>query len=155
MGVSTIPAFKATFVSRLQADASIVASGATVSYGSPYPGDPPDEWIWLGSTQTADEQAAALGQLHREEHYTLEVLIAKRADARATQQSVTERAFVLAGYVENSLRTWGASGAPDPFTYSVTGIRIAQVSAVDHSEGLYANKRVCVVNMLVAVQARI
>lgn len=156
MASSTIPALKAALVARLAADASIVAAGVQVTYGDPYPAPIADEWIWVGSTNsTPGESAAALGMQRREERYTLDVTIGKRDDSRALQKAVTERAFLLASYIENSMRSWGGAGVIDPFNYSTTGVRIVQVINAEHTESVTDAKRFAVVHLTLSIQARI
>lgn len=155
MATSTIPAFKAALVARLQADASL--TGVQVSYGMPYPPPGERETVLVLGTRADDptggsggQRAAALGQLRREERYVLELVVSVLKPAQEDQQDVTERAFALAAAIEDSIRTWGTASPPFGGL-----IRWAQVTSVTHSEPANAQEREAAVGIDLACAARI
>lgn len=103
MATSTIPAFKSALVARLQADTDL--AGVQVTYGLPAPKGPDREWVWVGNAQ-ATQETAAMGQRRREEEWTQEVVVSCLTPVRESQETLTERAFEIAGVVEDSLRAW-------------------------------------------------
>lgn len=107
MSTSTIPAFKAALLARLQADSGL--ADVDVTYGLPFPRKPEGEWVWLGGVPDSSQETAAMGQRRREETWVQEVVVSCVRPVRESQQELTERAFVIAGVVETSLRTWSAS----------------------------------------------
>lgn len=106
---TTIPAFKAGLLARLQADAGL--AGVQVAWGLPF-GSLARELVVLGHVRAEDptggvggQSTASLGQRRREERYVLELVV--RVVRHATQQEVTERAFAIAAEIEQSVRAWG------------------------------------------------
>ena len=101
MAVSTIPAAKDALYDLIVADASVVAAKVQVSYGWPSPHQA-RELIWIGDVE-GEQNAAALGKQRREETYkmTLKVDVLREGN---DQKSASERAFVIAGWIENILR---------------------------------------------------
>jgi hypothetical protein len=154
---STIPALKAALYARLAADSQVVADGISVVYGWPYTkAQPARETIYLGgSRSTPGQTAVALGAMRREERYQLTLMAWSRSDTRADQQGVTERAFAIAGYVEESIRSWGGPTVADSFSFSSTGVRLVEVVSLDHDEDIASDGRFAVVHITIACQARI
>lgn len=99
MAVSTIPAFKAALLAALQARAGL--TGVQLAYGSPYP-NPGREFISLADVD-GEQEARALGHLKRREDLTLTCLIMVIREGM-NQQAATERAFEIAGEIEDCLR---------------------------------------------------
>ena len=158
MAVSTIPAFKAALLARLQADAGL--SGVQITYGHPYPLQPADEMVFLGNSVGANptlatnapagQSSAAIGQYRREERYTLDVFASVHKHNREIQKTVTERAFAIAGVVETSLRVWTGE---NPAFGGV--VRWALVTGLDHVETVDVDNRYADVHIVVACAARI
>lgn len=109
MATSTIPAFKAALLTRLQADAGL--TGVDLSYGVPFPRTPDREWVWLGNAE-GEQETAAMGQRRREETWVQEIVVSCIKPARESQQTLTERAFAITAVIEDSLRTWSALPGP-------------------------------------------
>jgi hypothetical protein len=154
---STIPALKRALYARLAADSQIVSDGITVTYGWPYAkSQPTRETIYIGGSRSDPGQSAvALGAMRREERYQLELMAWRSSDTRADQQGVTERAFEIAGYVEESIRSWGGPQVADSFSFSSTGVRLVEVVSLDHDEDIASDGRFAVVHITLACQARI
>ncbi len=95
---------------------------------------------------------ASLGGGSQEEKYTLEVVVSISGSVRASQQALEERAFVLAGAIEASIRGWRAE--PSPFGGIVSWALVARMVS---SEGLSSagDTREASVEMTVDVVARI
>lgn len=166
MATSTIPAFKAALFARLQADTLIGAAtpAVLVTYGLPGLGqrDLPREWVFIGDTRPDDptngdspyrggQSTGAMGQLRREERYVIEVVVSVVGAGLDGQKPTTERAFVIAGAVETSLRTWQAqANAIDNV------VRWALVTSLYHDEGIdKAGDHACSVTIDIACSARI
>jgi hypothetical protein len=126
MSTSTIPALKAALVTRLDADAGL--DGVQVSYGIPAPAGPDREWVWVAGARGV-QVTAAMGQRRREETWTQDIVVSVVKPVREPQQTITERAFAIAGVIEDSLRTW--SSAP-PYFGGI--VRHALVVATDLEE---------------------
>lgn len=157
MAVSTIPALKAALRTRLSADAGL--AGVQITYGHPYPAAPAGETIFLGNSKDDNptgglfpggQSSAAFGAQRREERYTIELFCMKRDNNRQDQQVLTERAFVLAGVVEASIRAWGAAS---PAFGGV--VRWVLVTAVDHVEVTSADVRWADVRIILSCSARL
>ena len=163
MATSTIPAVKRALLARLQADANL--AGVTVSWQTPYPAVPSSgECVGLGNSISDDafrgspygagQTAASIGRLAREERYGIEVFVHVRTSVHDGQQACTERAFVLAGYVETSIRTWALT-TPAAFDGACAG---AFVVSLTHAEGVLAgdpSQCGCDVRIVVGCRARI
>jgi hypothetical protein len=158
MATSTIPTFKAALLSRLQADAGM--TGVTVTYGVPVGLTNVREWVMLGNTRPDDptqgtfpggQSTAAIGQKRREERYVLEVLVSVLRPVRESQQDVTERAFVIAGVIETSLRSWSTASP----AFSGAGVRWALVTSVSHDENVGKQEREAAVRLDIACAERI
>lgn len=148
MSTSTIPAFKADLVARLQADGGL--SGVNVVYGPPQPSVlAGDEWVGVGNVST-NQIAAALGQLRREEVYTVDVVVLVQGRDRNSHQTLTERAYTIAGVVETSVRTWTS-------IFADNGAILAEIVGLDLEEGeaVAAAGRASQVTVRVQVTARI
>ena len=108
MATSAIPAFKKALFDALTALAAGGSlQGVIVSYGIPYPASPEFELIVLGDVPQWNQDAAAMRNPGhpREEEFGLEVFIRVQKNGADQQRAATERAFVLAGIIENYLRT--------------------------------------------------
>lgn len=103
MAVSTIPAVKAALKTGLAARTGL--TGVLVEWGVPHERweGTSGEWLVLGDTR-APQEAAALGRLRRTENLTIEVYVDVRRQT-TDAQSTTERAFVIAGELEDYLRS--------------------------------------------------
>lgn len=73
-----------------------------ISYGPPLP-SPPAEFIMLADAESDDEQAAALGQLRRQEDYRLNVVVYVFRNGH-DMEAAAERAYVLTAEIEETLR---------------------------------------------------
>ena len=151
---STIPAFKAALATRLSADASL--TGVQITYGLPFPTGPEREWIWVHDVSSWTQSSAAIGMQHREETYTLRIVISVLYESRTTQQVTTERAFTLAASVENSIRTWSqGANVGNVFSTATTGVRSAEIVGTDFIEAADAKDREARVTLSLTVHARI
>ncbi len=148
MSTSRVPALKSALVARLQADSDL--SGIAVTYGPPTPGEWAErEFIWVGAARAAQE-TAALGQKRREETWIQDVVVSCVATMRNDQETLTDRAYELAGVVEDSLRAWSTT---QPFFGGV--VRWALVVGMDLDEYVNDQEREARVTMRVACAERI
>lgn len=160
---STIPAFKAALLARLQADTALGAASPPVQvvWGHPYPRQPESELVMIGRANSqsdegaeypAGQRAAGLGRLSREERYTVEVTVSVLRKARDTSYQVIEtRAYQLAAAVESSLKAWAAQ--PTPFDGVV---RWALVTACgDDVEAISTEEREGRVSMRITCSQRL
>lgn len=144
MATSTAPAFMNALHDALAARTGL--SGVRVNYGPALP-DPGRESINILGLN-GDQNWAGLGQLAKEEVYTVEVLIFVIREGQQTQPAV-ERAYQLLAEIENELRE--SSTAP---TMDNT-VRVAAVSTVNLEVGASDNTRSALLTIGVRVQARI
>ena len=148
MATSTIPTFKSALVARLQADADL--TGVTITYGPPQPGEFGErELVWVGAAR-GEQVTAAMGQKRREETWIQDVVVSCITPLRNDQETLTERAFTLAGQVEDSLRTW-STAAP----YFGGYVRHALVVGMDLDEFVSTEEREARITMRVACAERI
>ena len=151
---STIPAFKAALATRLSADASL--TGVQITYGLPFVSGPEREWIWLHDVSSWTQQSSSIGMQHREETYTLRIVISVMYEVRTTQQVTTERAFTLAAAVENSIRTWSqGANVGNVFATATTGVRSAEIVGTDFIETADSKDREARITLSLTVHARI
>jgi hypothetical protein len=154
VNISTIPYFKTALATRLAADAGM--TGVQITYGLMFPSEPQREWVWLHDTINWTQVSAAIGRLKREETYTLQALVSVMYEVQTTQKVTTERAFALAGVIENSVRLWGqGANAADPFQNSTTGVRFAEVIGDDFLETADTQNREARITLGIRVHARI
>lgn len=99
MASSSAPAAKAALVSLLQADPGM--TGVTVTYGHPG-SEMQQECVWTGMV-TAAEQAISLGNMLRDEAYTIQVMVLVAQDGDDAQ-ACEERCLALVAVVENVVR---------------------------------------------------
>ena len=174
MASSSIPIVKAALVTRLQADTSLGAATPSVQvlYGLPAMGQRGllRELVIIGDSRADDlshasspyggggQHAATLGALQRQEDYTLEAFIRVIGPGTDGQQPCTERAFVIAGAVENSLRAWSTLAGGPWSGITITGGQFfwIQVGGVIHQEGVnQSGDHECLVEMGLTCAARI
>ena len=144
MSTSTAPAFMSALVTALAARTNL--SGVRVNYGPALP-DPGRESINVLGLD-GEQNWAGLGQLAKEEVYTVQVMIFVIREGQQTQPAV-ERAYALLAEVENQLRE--TSTAP---TMGNT-VRVASVSTVNLEVGASDTTRSALLTIGVRVQARI
>lgn len=121
-------------------------SGVRVNYGPALP-DPGRESINILGLN-GDQNWAGLGQLAKEEVYTVEVLIFVIREGQQTQPAV-ERAYQLLAEIENELRETSTAPTMD------NTVRVAAVSTVNLEVGASDNTRSALLTIGVRVQARI
>ncbi|MBT9154751.1 MAG: hypothetical protein DDT39_01430 [Firmicutes bacterium] len=121
---STVPRFKAALLARLQANTSL--AGIQISWGNPHPARLADELIIIDAA-TALQTLGSLGTRERDERYRLDIIVSVSGPARATQQSLEERAFALAAIIEKSVIDWRESGLPQ-------GVLWVQVEGISSGE---------------------
>lgn len=146
MANSTLPAVKAAAVSALQAAAGL--AGVQVTYG--WPDDAKREHVFIGGTSEDTQEWSAIGARQREEIYGLELVIVAWKPG-ATQQAMTERAFVLLGVVETTLRN-------DPtLALAPAGVKslVVEIKPRSLTEGVWDDGRMALVDSVIAVTARI
>ncbi|MBT9156865.1 MAG: hypothetical protein DDT37_01856 [Firmicutes bacterium] len=143
---STIPRFKGALLARLQADAGL--AGIQISWGNPHPARLADELIIIDAA-TALQTSGSLGARERDERYRLDIIVSVSGPARATQQSLEERAFALAAVIEKSITDWRESGLPQ-------GVLWVQVEGISSGEAFtpQGDTREASVFLAVAVIAR-
>ena len=126
MATSTYPAAKAALVALLQNAAGL--AGVEVSYGDPGIAKIELEHVFLGGTGTDGQTWAPYGQLKRDEQYTIELFV-HAAKPGSTQQEATERAHVLFGVVESTIRPVARTAtqiAPGMYEISVAPKSVAE-----------------------------
>lgn len=145
MAVSTIPAFKAALYTAISSDASVTADKIQVSYGAPIRGHG-SEFIALGDVSGEQDWANIGIHLKRDELYELDLYVLVNRQG-GDQQACTERAFTIAGYIENLLRA-------DP-TVSQAVIYAGFGGKVELTEGASDQARSAVLKVGVKARARI
>jgi hypothetical protein len=120
--------------------------GVRVNYGPALPDPGRESLNILGLS--GEQSFAGLGQLAKEEIYTVEVLILVIREGQQTQPAV-ERAYVLMGELENQLR--------ETLTSPTMGntVRVAAVESVSLEVGASDTTRSALLTIGVRVQARI
>jgi len=143
---SSIPTLKNALHDALLALQSSTLAGVQVAYGFPGP-NPQAEFIWLGDVNPSEQAPVFLGRQSRNEDYTLEIYVRVR-QTRRDQQTVTERAFTIAGVIETLLRS-------DPTVGSV--VREALITSMGLAELVSDDllDRMAIVTVLVNVTNRI
>ncbi|MBT9156744.1 MAG: hypothetical protein DDT37_01732 [Firmicutes bacterium] len=143
---STIPRFKAALLARLQTSPGL--AGIQVSWGNPHPARLADELIVIDAA-TARQTLGSMGTRPQDERYTLDIVVSVTGPARATQQSLEERAFALAAVIEKNVIDWRESGLP-------FGILWVQVEGLTSGEAFtpQGDTREASVVLTVAVIAR-
>lgn len=146
MSTSSIPTLKNALHDALVALQATTLANVQVTYGFPA-AHMQDEFIWLGDVTPSQQEPVFLGRQSRNEDYTLELLVRVRRRT-ASQQTVTERAFAIAGVIETLLRT-------DPSVGNV--VRTAIVTSMGLNELVSDDgmDRMAIVPVLVNVQNRI
>ncbi len=103
MAPSTIPAVKAALVELFTtAVAGVPAPPVSVTWGVPR-GQKERDWVLVGNV-LGEQRAAALGRQRRAEAYTVEVQVTAIRSSMDTPQAVAERAYLIAGELEDALR---------------------------------------------------
>lgn len=145
MATSSIPRLKDALYDALVALQASTLSGVQVTYGVAL--NMQRETVVLGDVTPSDQEPVFLGRNTRNEAYSLEVFV--RVNRTGTdQKAVTERAFVVAGVVETTLRS-------DPTLSGI--VREAKVGRMGLSEFVSddGQERTAVVDMTVDVINRI
>lgn len=150
MATSVIPAVKAALVTEITA---AVPAGVSVVWGDPRGGREPDTVI-VGNV-TGEQAAAALGRQRRRETFTVQVHVTVERPDLQTPQAVAERAYVIAGEIEDALRA-------DERLGGLGTLVKAEVVKTDLTEGIAADptgrpteKRMAEVTMHVRCESRI
>lgn len=144
MSTSTFPAAKAHLVALLQASAGL--NGVTVDYGDPG-GALQREHVFLGGTGSDGQDWGPMGNRARDEDYTIEFLVHVKIPG-GTQQEATERAHVLFGVIETTMRP-----LPDA-TLAANGVRTIEIKPRDVVEFI-SDSHACLIGGEIAVNARI
>lgn len=144
MATSTAPAFMNALFNALATRTGL--TGVRVNYGPALP-DPGRESINILGL-SGDQSFAGLGQLAKEEVYTVEVLILVIREGQQTQPAV-ERAYQILAQLEDQLRE--TSTAP---TMANT-VRVAAVETVNLEVGASDQTRSALLTTGLRVQARI
>lgn len=145
MATSTIIAFKDALITKLQARPGL--AGVQVTWGIPPIDEVPVDWLYVGDAKSpADQEAAALGRLRREEHYVLHLEVIVMRPHADDPKTVATRAADIVEEVEDLLRT-------DPEVGGV--VRVAQIVGVGLEEGSDGNERWAVMPVRIDVRQRI
>jgi hypothetical protein len=142
VATSTIPAFKAALLSRLQARPGL--DGVQVTYGWPS-GAVKRESMMLGGANGSQE-FRTIGATQRMEEYALDVYITVIREGQARQQNADERALALMAELEADLRD-------DPTVNNT--VLTAQLGSFDLQPMASAETREARLNVSVNVMARI
>jgi hypothetical protein len=149
MATSTVPAFKSALVARLQADSDM--AGVVITYGPPQPGEFGEpELVWVGAARGA-QRTAAMGQKRREETWDQDIIVTCKTALRNDQETLTERAYEIAGVIEDSLRAWSQVGG----AYFGDIVRHGLVVGMDLDEFVSTEEREARITMRVACAQRI
>lgn len=146
MSTSSIPTLKNALHDALVALQATTLAGVQITYGFPA-GHIQDDLIWLGDATPSTQEPVFLGRNSRNEDYTLALLVRSRRRT-STQQTVTERAFTIAGVIESLLRTDPSVGNVVR-TAIVTSMGLTELASDDGLD------RMAIVPVLVNVNNRI
>lgn len=116
---SSIPSFKAALLARLQADAGF--AGVQVSWGHPYPSRLQDELIIIGNAGNERQEPVGFPTNAKEEEYSVAMLVSVTGPSRTPQQTLEERAFVLAAVIETSITAWKATAFDAVVAWALAG----------------------------------
>lgn len=144
MATSTAPAFMNALHDALVARTNL--AGVRVNYGPALP-DPGRESMNILGLE-GEQNWAGLGQLAKEEVYTVSVLILVIREGQQTQPAV-ERAYDLLEELENELRESATAPTMD------NSVRVAAVETVNLEVGASDQTRSALLTIGVRVQARI
>jgi len=144
MATSTAPAFMDALVTALAARTNL--AGVRVNYGPALP-DPGRESINVLGLE-GEQTWAGLGQLAKEEVYTVQVMVFVIREGQQTQPAV-ERAYALLAEIEDELRETTTSPTMD------NTVRVAAVNTVNLEVGASDTTRSALLTIGVRVQARI
>lgn len=142
MATSTVPAFKAALLTRLQARTGL--AGVQVTYGWPS-GQVKRESIMLGGV-TGSQEFRTVGATQRMEDYSLTAYVTVIKEGGAQQQSADERALALMAEVEADLRS-------DPTVNNT--VLTAQLSRFDLEPMASSETREARLTLTIDVMARI
>jgi hypothetical protein len=110
MATSSIPTFKSALKTRLLADANFTA--IQVSRGSPYPDRDREELVIIGDANGENMEPVGFSTTAREEEYSIEMVVSVLKSPLEKFETLEDRAFVIAGYIENSINTWRSEASP-------------------------------------------
>lgn len=165
MSVSTIPAFRAALLARLEAD--VLLAGVQVVIGHPFPAAPAAELVIIGDSSSGatnlagmfggGQSSAAIGQRSREERYITALVCSVITRNLNDQQVIEERAMAIAGVIEASVRGWAGGATPWAGITLPLGARFGWVlvNAVQLSQHFGDVQREARATIELAVSARI
>lgn len=142
MATSTVTAFKAALLTRLQARAGL--SGVQITYGWPT-GAVKRETIMLGGV-SGTQVFRTIGATQKMEEYALTVYITVIREGAGRQQTCDERALALMAEVESELR--------DGITVNNT-VLTAELAGFDLEPMASAETRQAMLRLTINVMARI
>ncbi|WP_217923781.1 hypothetical protein [Miltoncostaea oceani] len=141
MAQSLVPAVKGALV-----DATAAAlPGIQVTWGSPR-GDKDREWVFVGDV-TGTQAAAAIGRSRRKETFRVEIVVSIVRPDVDDARAIADRAYELAGAIEDLLRADETLGLP--------GLIWARVEKTDLTEGVAGGERWAEVTVHVNCETRI
>lgn len=112
---STVPAFKAALLARLQGDSTLTADSTatggklTIAWGDPHPERAESGLVAIGATSSRTvEYTASMTQAN--ERYEVSVLVSVIDRVNNSREALWTRAYALADAVTESLRAWNATG---------------------------------------------
>lgn len=142
---SAIPAVKAALVGVIQG----ALPNVQVTWAAPRGASSAREWVLVGNV-TGDQQAAAIGRLRRKERFRIEVLVSIVKSEIEHPQDLAERAYELAGEIEDALR------ADELLGLTTSGPLLwARVEKTDLSESADKGERWAEVTVHVVCETRI
>ena len=136
MATSTAPAFMDALVTALAARTNL--AGVRVNYGPALP-DPGRESINVLGLE-GEQTWAGLGQLAKEEVYTVQVMVFVIREGQQTQPAV-ERAYALLAEIEDELRETTTSPTMD------NTVRVAAVNTVNLEVGASDTTRLSLIHI--------
>jgi hypothetical protein len=102
---TSIPHFKAALKARLEADATLIAAGGSVSRGNPHPGAWPAKLVIIGAV-SGWTLAFACGMTQVNEEYDLEVVATFAGSPQNSSALYEDGAYALMVPVLTSLVSW-------------------------------------------------
>ena len=151
MPTSTFPAVKAYVVGQMQALEATTLAGVTVTYSDPGTGLF-KQHLFFGGTGQDGQSWTALGGQVRDEAYGIKFRVHVEIPGDQTGQQATERAHVIFGVLETSIRTMPTSAYANGLS---TGVWDIAASPTAVNESITPEGRACEIDGEITVQARI
>lgn len=144
---SAVPGFKKALTARLAADAALNGNNTVVSQGHPHPNRLTSEWVYIGDmSERKLAWTAGMGQAN--EGFLIPVMVSVIGSVMQAQETLNDRAWVLADAVQASVMSWADTG------YSGAATIVLPADGKDE-EALDGDTREASVTLVFSVTARI